>query len=63
MRSAAARAATRRGLRRITVPVHHEDYTVFRSPLSDFLDACRRRDAPTQVRTVGRGETVSLRVA
>ena len=47
----------------LTVPVHHEDYTVFRSPLSDFLDACRRRDAPTQVRTVGRGETVSLRVA
>ena len=45
------------------MPVHHEDYTVFRSPLSDFLDACRRRDAPTQVRTVGRGETVSLRVA
>lgn len=47
----------------LTVPVHHDDYTVFRSPLSDFLDACRDRDAPTRVRTVGRGEAVSLRVA
>lgn len=46
----------------LTVPIHHDDYTVFRSPLSDFLDACRDRDVPTHVTTVGRGETVSLRV-
>jgi L-ascorbate metabolism protein UlaG (beta-lactamase superfamily) len=44
----------------VTVPVHHDDYTVFRSPLADFLAACRDRDAPTQVRPVARGETVPL---
>jgi L-ascorbate metabolism protein UlaG (beta-lactamase superfamily) len=44
----------------LTVPVHYDDYTVFRSPLSDFVDAVRRRDLPTRLRTVGRGETVSL---
>ncbi|HEU5038438.1 MAG TPA: MBL fold metallo-hydrolase [Nocardioides sp.] len=44
----------------LTVPVHHDDYTVFRSPLADFLTACRRRDAPTRVQTVARGEVVSL---
>ena len=44
----------------VTVPVHHDDYTVFRSPLADFLTACRDRDAPTQVRPVARGETVPL---
>ena len=44
----------------VTVPVHHADYTVFRSPVSDFLQACRSSDVPTQVRPVGIGETVSL---
>jgi L-ascorbate metabolism protein UlaG (beta-lactamase superfamily) len=44
----------------VTVPVHHDDYTVFRSPLEDFLRACRERDAPTRVRQVRRGERVSL---
>jgi L-ascorbate metabolism protein UlaG (beta-lactamase superfamily) len=46
----------------LTVPVHHDDYTVFTSPLSDFLEACRRRDLPTRVQPVARGETVALRV-
>jgi L-ascorbate metabolism protein UlaG (beta-lactamase superfamily) len=43
-----------------TVPVHFDDYTVFRSPLRDFLDECERRDSPTRLVSVGRGETVSL---
>jgi L-ascorbate metabolism protein UlaG (beta-lactamase superfamily) len=47
----------------LTVPVHHDDYTVFRSPLSDFLDVCRRRGLLARVRTVERGQTVSLRVS
>ena len=46
----------------LTVPIHHDDYTVFRSPLSDFLEACRRRDLPTRVQPVGRGERIGLRV-
>ncbi|WP_299055963.1 hypothetical protein [uncultured Nocardioides sp.] len=44
----------------VTVPVHHSDYGVFRSPLSDFLDTCRARGLTSRVRTVGAGETVSL---
>ena len=44
----------------VTVPVHHDDYTVFRSPLSDFVRRCRQLTLPTQVREVARGETVSL---
>ena len=44
----------------VTVPVHHDDYTVFRSPLSDFLALAARRNVPTRVRTVARGERVSL---
>jgi L-ascorbate metabolism protein UlaG (beta-lactamase superfamily) len=45
----------------VTVPVHHDDYTVFRSPLGDFRRVCRDRNVATTVRTVGRGERVSLR--
>ena len=44
----------------VTVPVHHDDYTVFRSPLRDFVDVCRRRSLPTSLLTVRRGQTVSL---
>ena len=42
-----------------TVPVHHDDYGVFRSPLQDFLDEVQRRGLPG-VRPVARGETVPL---
>jgi L-ascorbate metabolism protein UlaG (beta-lactamase superfamily) len=45
---------------RLAVPIHFDDYTVFRSPLSDFLDAVDRRQPPSQVVTVGRGETLPL---
>ena len=44
----------------VTVPVHHDDYTVFRSPLSDFVREWERRDLPGRLRTVERGATVSL---
>ncbi|MBB3677579.1 MBL fold metallo-hydrolase [Modestobacter versicolor] len=45
----------------VTVPVHYDDYTVFRSPLGDFLAEVAKRRAPGEIRTVGRGQTVSLR--
>lgn len=45
---------------RVTVPVHHDDYGVFRSPLSDFLAQCRERSLPSQVRQVARGGVVPL---
>jgi L-ascorbate metabolism protein UlaG (beta-lactamase superfamily) len=51
-------------LRRINpgraVPVHYDDYRVFRSPLSDFEDRCRREGLGDLVRPVRRGETVRL---
>ena len=47
---------------RNAVPVHVDDYPVFRSPLSDFLDEVDRRKQPSRVVTVGRGETLPLPV-
>ena len=47
----------------LTVPVHYDDYTVFRSPLADFESVWARRDLPGRLRTVGRGQTVSLHSA
>jgi L-ascorbate metabolism protein UlaG (beta-lactamase superfamily) len=53
-----------RFLRRVrpaaAVPVHYDDYRVFRSPLSDFLTEAAGAGLTTEVRPVGRGDTVSL---
>jgi L-ascorbate metabolism protein UlaG (beta-lactamase superfamily) len=49
----------RRAHPRTAVPIHYDDYDRFASPLSDFLG--RKHEAPaTEIRTVTRGETVSL---
>jgi L-ascorbate metabolism protein UlaG (beta-lactamase superfamily) len=48
---------------RMTVPVHTDDYTVFRSPLSDFCAEVAHRDVRTEIRSVARGERISLRAA
>ena len=45
----------------VTVPVHFDDYGLFRSPLGDFVAEVADRQLPGEVRTVGRGQTVSLR--
>lgn len=45
----------------VTVPVHYDDYGVFRSPLSDFVDTVRRRGIATALRPVERGRVVELR--
>ena len=44
----------------VTVPVHYDDYTAFKSPLEDFLRACEKRQVPTRLQPVGRGEQASL---
>ncbi|NYE37608.1 L-ascorbate metabolism protein UlaG (beta-lactamase superfamily) [Nocardioides cavernae] len=44
----------------VVVPVHHDDYTVFRSPLSDFVDRATARGLGTRLRCPARGEVVSL---
>ena len=42
------------------VPVHHDDYRVFRSPLSAFLGRLQEAGLPTRVRPVERGQTIML---
>jgi L-ascorbate metabolism protein UlaG (beta-lactamase superfamily) len=42
------------------VPVHHDDYGVFRSPLADFETAAREAGFAAALLPVRRGETVSL---
>ncbi|MCF6379914.1 MBL fold metallo-hydrolase [Nocardioides KLBMP 9356] len=44
----------------VVVPVHHDDYTVFRSPLSDFVERARAADLSAELRCPARGEVVSL---
>ena len=46
---------------RVTVPVHFDDYSRFASPLGDFVEEVLRRRAPGEIRTVHRGDTISLR--
>jgi L-ascorbate metabolism protein UlaG (beta-lactamase superfamily) len=45
----------------VTVPIHFDDYDRFKSPLGDFLAEVQRRQLPGRLRTVGRGDTISLR--
>ncbi|MCP2166487.1 MBL fold metallo-hydrolase [Goodfellowiella coeruleoviolacea] len=47
---------------RRAVPVHYDDYGVFRSPLSNFEYELRRRPPATHVRYLWRGDTVDLPV-
>jgi L-ascorbate metabolism protein UlaG (beta-lactamase superfamily) len=42
------------------VPVHHDDYGVFRSPLGDFVAEMHRRGHGPRLRTVSSGGTVGL---
>jgi L-ascorbate metabolism protein UlaG (beta-lactamase superfamily) len=45
---------------RLAVPVHHDDYGVFRSTLADFLTTVRGTERQAVVRPVARGETITL---
>jgi len=44
----------------VVVPVHHDDYRVFRSPLSDFVDRAHAKGLAATLRTPRRGDIVSL---
>ncbi|MFD2092829.1 MBL fold metallo-hydrolase [Blastococcus deserti] len=44
----------------VTVPVHYDDYGRFKSPLGDFVAEVGRRELPGEIRTVQRGDTISL---
>jgi L-ascorbate metabolism protein UlaG (beta-lactamase superfamily) len=45
------------------MPVHFDDYTVFRSPLSDFEAEVRRRGLADRVQSIARGGTLPLPAA
>jgi L-ascorbate metabolism protein UlaG (beta-lactamase superfamily) len=47
----------------LAVPVHYDDYRVFRSPLHHFVHRARSSELTTVVQVVGRGETVPLRAS
>lgn len=44
----------------VAVPVHHEDYGVFRDPLTAFVQQLRRAGLQDSLRLAAAGETVSL---
>ncbi len=45
---------------REAIPIHYDDYTVFRSPLADFKRLTERAGLPTSLRYLDRGETYRL---
>ena len=45
----------------VTIPIHYDDYGVFKSPLSDFLTEMQQRGPKSEIRTPIRGETIPLR--
>jgi L-ascorbate metabolism protein UlaG (beta-lactamase superfamily) len=45
----------------VTVPIHFDDYDRFKSPLGDFVAEVAKRRLPGELRTVHRGDTISLR--
>jgi L-ascorbate metabolism protein UlaG (beta-lactamase superfamily) len=46
----------------VAVPIHYDDYKVFRSGLSEFLDLTAQEGLDHHVRPVRRGETFALPV-
>ncbi len=48
---------------REAIPIHFGDYTVFRSPLSDFEEEVERRRPATRVHYLDRGQTYRLALA
>lgn len=43
------------------VPIHYDDYDVFKSPLADFVSAAESAGWADRVRVIERGETLDLR--
>jgi L-ascorbate metabolism protein UlaG (beta-lactamase superfamily) len=46
----------------VAVPVHYDDYGVFKSPLADFTRAAAAAQLDTDVKVLGRGETYDFTV-
>ena len=48
---------------RVAIPVHYDDYTVFKSPLADFASAVKAAGLGDRVHYLDRGETYSFSLA
>jgi L-ascorbate metabolism protein UlaG (beta-lactamase superfamily) len=48
---------------RTAIPIHYDDYTVFRSPLADFRRRAEQAGLPTSIHYLERGETYPLNPA
>ena len=48
---------------RLAVPIHYNDYTIFKSPLEDFVQAVREAGLEDRVRYLSHGETLNFGVA
>ncbi|WP_432971566.1 MBL fold metallo-hydrolase [Dactylosporangium sp. CA-233914] len=47
----------------LVIPIHHDDYTAFRDPVSNFLQPTVAARIPAEVTPVLRGETIALPTA
>jgi L-ascorbate metabolism protein UlaG (beta-lactamase superfamily) len=45
---------------REAIPIHTDDYTLFKFPLSDFRREAKRAGLPTSIRYLERGEAYRL---
>jgi L-ascorbate metabolism protein UlaG (beta-lactamase superfamily) len=45
------------------IPIHYDDYRVFKSPLSEFIAAVERAGLKDKLAVLARGETYRFRVA
>jgi L-ascorbate metabolism protein UlaG (beta-lactamase superfamily) len=45
---------------REAIPIHYDDYTLFKSPLADFRRTAEQAGLPTHIRYLERGETYDL---
>ncbi len=48
---------------RTAIPIHYDDYTVFKSPLSEFKKTVEGADLPTSVHYLARGENYTFTTA
>jgi L-ascorbate metabolism protein UlaG (beta-lactamase superfamily) len=46
----------------VAIPVHHDDYTVYTSPVEDFLSAAKAAGLEQKVRQLRAGETFTFRI-
>lgn len=47
----------------LSIPIHYDDYTVFKSPLEDFVQAVKEAGLEERVRYLNRGETYNFSVS